>query len=196
MKPHLCIATPTYGESVSLGYHNSMLRLVSATQHVASMDVTVLIQGGNTTYASRELLTEKFFSTEADFILWIDSDITFTPVDVSRMLMALGRVGERAMVTGMYRRKSPLLTYDLEVAEQNDDEGLRLLNATGAGFLGMDRDRLAELKRSYSCVWEPFDGKSEDIAFCHRWRKAGGRIYLDDQIKLGHVGTYEFLPIG
>jgi hypothetical protein len=33
---------------------------------------------------------------------------------------------------------------------------------------------------------------SEDYAFCHRWRAIGGRIWLDTQCRLTHVGSFEF----
>lgn len=33
---------------------------------------------------------------------------------------------------------------------------------------------------------------SEDYAFCHRWQKMGGKIYLDPSIILDHVGSYTF----
>jgi hypothetical protein len=33
---------------------------------------------------------------------------------------------------------------------------------------------------------------SEDFAFCRRWRKLGGKIWLDTQSRLRHVGSYEF----
>lgn len=32
--------------------------------------------------------------------------------------------------------------------------------------------------------------KSEDYAFCHRWRGAGGKIYVDPMISLKHVGSF------
>jgi hypothetical protein len=34
---------------------------------------------------------------------------------------------------------------------------------------------------------------SEDFAFCQRWRDIGGKIWLDTEGKLTHVGTYNFL---
>jgi len=33
---------------------------------------------------------------------------------------------------------------------------------------------------------------SEDYTFCHRWQQMGGKIYVDPQIVLDHVGTYTF----
>jgi hypothetical protein len=33
---------------------------------------------------------------------------------------------------------------------------------------------------------------SEDFGFCQRWRDIGGRIWLDTESKLTHVGSYNF----
>tara|TARA_B100000131_G_scaffold107881_1_gene104659 strand:+ start:311 stop:1078 length:768 start_codon:yes stop_codon:yes gene_type:complete len=33
---------------------------------------------------------------------------------------------------------------------------------------------------------------AEDYMFCHRWRKIGGKILLDPNVKLNHVGTHIF----
>lgn len=33
---------------------------------------------------------------------------------------------------------------------------------------------------------------SEDFAFCQRWRDIGGKIWLDTEGKLGHIGAYRF----
>jgi hypothetical protein len=46
----------------------------------------------------------------------------------------------------------------------------------------------------FDCMIEPVTGHylSEDYAFCRRWRSIGGRVWLDTQGELTHIGTYEF----
>ncbi len=46
----------------------------------------------------------------------------------------------------------------------------------------------------FDCMIEPDTGHylSEDYAFCRRWRDIGGRIWLDAQGALTHVGPHEF----
>jgi hypothetical protein len=46
----------------------------------------------------------------------------------------------------------------------------------------------------FDCMIEPETGVylSEDYTFCRRWRDLGGRIWLDTQGALIHVGQYEF----
>lgn len=46
----------------------------------------------------------------------------------------------------------------------------------------------------FDCMIDPDTGHylSEDYAFCRRWRSIGGRIWLDTQGELTHIGTHEF----
>jgi len=46
----------------------------------------------------------------------------------------------------------------------------------------------------FDCIVDPDTGTylSEDFTFCHRWRKLGGKIWLDTETKLAHIGNYKF----
>jgi hypothetical protein len=47
----------------------------------------------------------------------------------------------------------------------------------------------------FDCIIDPVGGGtylSEDFAFCQRWRKIGGKIWLDTQSRLSHVGAYKY----
>jgi len=46
----------------------------------------------------------------------------------------------------------------------------------------------------FDCMIEPGTNiyLSEDFAFCRRWRQLGGKLWLDTQSRLGHIGTYKF----
>jgi len=46
----------------------------------------------------------------------------------------------------------------------------------------------------FDCMIEPETRTylSEDFAFCHRWRRIGGKLWLDTRGRLKHVGSYEF----
>jgi hypothetical protein len=46
----------------------------------------------------------------------------------------------------------------------------------------------------FECIIEPETELylSEDFAFCHRWQKIGGKLWLDTQSKLSHIGSYTF----
>jgi hypothetical protein len=46
----------------------------------------------------------------------------------------------------------------------------------------------------FDCMIEPDTGVylSEDFTFCHRFRKIGGKVWLDTESRLRHVGSMEF----
>jgi hypothetical protein len=47
----------------------------------------------------------------------------------------------------------------------------------------------------FDCMIDPDTGHylSEDYAFCRRWRSIGGRVWLDTQGELTHIGPHEFV---
>jgi len=48
--------------------------------------------------------------------------------------------------------------------------------------------------RFYDCMIDPDSGRylSEDYAFCRRWRDVGGKVWIDPNCKLMHLGQHLF----
>jgi len=46
----------------------------------------------------------------------------------------------------------------------------------------------------FDCIIEPGTNiyLSEDFAFCRRWRQIGGKIWLDTESRLTHIGVYKY----
>ena len=57
--------------------------------------------------------------------------------------------------------------------------------------LGVSSSNLYAL---FDCIIDPETREylSEDYTFCHRWRSMGGRIWLDRESRLSHIGPAEF----
>lgn len=103
--------------------------------------------------------------------------------------------------------------------ERESENGFVSGEYAGAGFLMMKRGVFDKLKVAYphlryagahtsatpslspnqyaffDCVIDQGTGEyfSEDYAFCQRWRALGGKIWLDTQGMLAHVGPHEFV---
>lgn len=54
--------------------------------------------------------------------------------------------------------------------------------------------RSRNLYALFDCIIEPETGHylSEDYTFCRRWRAIGGKVWLDTQTRLLHIGPHEF----
>lgn len=101
-------------------------------------------------------------------------------------------------------------------AEREEREGFVTGQYAGTGFMLLRRQALEKLIAAhpeakyrsanvneppsdhrynlFDCTIDPETGTylSEDYTFCRRWRKLGGKVWLDLRSKLNHVGTCEF----
>jgi hypothetical protein len=103
--------------------------------------------------------------------------------------------------------------------DQEVRDGFVTAERVGAGFMMLRRSAIERLVAAYpetkyksaptyppalrtsdnqydlfACGVDPDTGVylTEDYAFCRRWRAIGGKIWLDMQTRLGHVGSHEF----
>jgi hypothetical protein len=171
---------------------------------------------------SRNTLAAKFLDTpSATHLLFIDADIAFEVEQVVRML----RFGED-LVAGMYPLKMLPPRYvgvPCEGEQLEIREGFVTGRFAGTGFMMIRRAVFRRMIEAFpetrytaahtqpipnsspnqyalfDCLIEPETGHylSEDYAFCHRWRTLGGRLWLDTQSTLTHIGAHEFegLPL-
>lgn len=151
-----------------------------------------------------------FLRSDATHLLSIDSDMGWQPNDVVRLF---SHKRDFVAVAGPRKVSPP------SFAVQNTDNkgravpllqeatGLIQVSDIGMAFALVTRsvcERVAaaypELEfssndgRTEYAVFNPIvvnrRYKSEDFAFCHRWRALGGKIYIDPAIALQHVGTH------
>ena len=62
------------------------------------------------------------------------------------------------------------------------------MEGIGFGCVLMRSDILFECFSKYGTCFSPIGQVGEDLSFCWRARELGYKIYLDADIKLGHVG--------
>jgi hypothetical protein len=109
-RPHIFVATPCFGGSVTQGYMQSIIQLM---QHAgaAGIDLSLGMLGNDALVTRcRNSLVGQFMELGTPtHLLFIDSDITFEPQQVTRMLAA-----DLDVVGGMYPLK--VLHWDVRAA--------------------------------------------------------------------------------
>lgn len=160
------------------------------------MAVTYKTTWQNTYLANaRTDLLKHALTTKAERILWVDSDMLFTPEDVFALLAI-----DADMVSGMYttkERDAAVVGDFLDGAPKHLQLGTMLeMKSVGFGFVVMTRrvaERMIE-KHGDNAFAMVDDGQGtilasgDDMAFCHRWRGIGGRIFMHTGVRLGHIG--------
>lgn len=156
---------------------------------------TVSFLMGSLIYDSRNKLAGYAVQMEADYMLWLDSDMVFPPDTLERMMKTIEE-NDIDILCGLYFRRThpftPVLFNKLErdgetlvfedVKEIPDD----LFEVAGCGFgcVLMKTDVLFDIGINW---FTPYIDAGEDCAFCMRAREKGYKIYCDPSISLGHM---------
>lgn len=156
---------------------------------------------GSLVYHARNNLARQALKTDADYVLWLDSDMVFAPDTLIRMLKVCKDNDIDFLTAVCFRRKppyTPCLFDRLEKVEKGASytalmsvpEGL--FKVGGCGFAGvlMASDVLLSVQSKFNGrMFDPMDGFGEDVSFCWRARKCGYEIWCDSSIEFGHVGN-------
>ena len=141
-----------------------------------------------------------------DYVLWIDSDMTFEPDLLDRLLEDIEgkETGEPLQaVTGLcFGRRPPfnpciykeldvktegnLITPYRTVYEDYPRDSLFEVEACGFACVLMRMDIL-EAMGIYGVPFFPVAGLGEDLTFCWRARKLDIRFHCDSRLKIGHI---------
>ena len=167
-------------------------------------ECTLAMQTGSLVYSSREQLTVKAAKADADYVLWLDSDMVFGPDLLERMIATL-EAGKYDILSGVYYRRvapyTPVLFETLEIKENGEakfteykeiPEGIFEAAACGFGCVLMRADVFLDIQYRFGHMFTPIGKNGEDVSFCWRARQCGFKIYCDPSIKLGHV-SYQMI---
>ena len=171
--------------------------LVNLVNHKRDFDVEVGFHIGSLVYDSRNKLAERAINSTADYVLWLDSDMTFMPDTLDMMLDTL-KTNNYEILTGMYFRRRPPFTPTLfeelrilptgTVTKEFDEIPDEIFEVAGCGFgcVLMSRNVLWNVFCQNGNMFAPINGVGEDLSFCYRARRIGHKIYCDPTIALGH----------
>lgn len=161
----------------------------------------IAMQMGSLIYASRNELGKTAIRQEADYVLWLDSDMQFDSDTLVKMLKTM-KEKDLDILTGLYFRRThpytPVLFDKLEVKpsgacswsefETLPEDELFKVGGCGFGCVLMGVDVLISVQKEFGTMFTPMGNTGEDLAFCWRARKCGYDIWCDPNLEVGHVG--------
>ena len=153
---------------------------------------------GSLVYDSRDSIAKFAVENDFDYVLYVDSDMVFGSEDLNRLLshntdicsgLYVTRDGESRNVSYsevITRRRFP--RRDSKLITDLATSGYGEISACGFGFCLIRTSVLKSMYKRYKSLFEPFKGVGEDIAFCERAKKCGYKIFIDRDVKIGHIG--------
>ena len=160
---------------------------------------------------ARSIIATRALADGFDDLMWVDSDIVFSPDDVEAL-----RASDKTLIAGVYPKKgkrelalhvkprTPELTF-------GESGGVAEVLYCGSGFMLTRRELYAEMAKELPICNEQFGERvvpyflpfvastenglwylGEDYAFCERAQRAGHGVFVDTRIRLFHVGAYEY----
>lgn len=192
----------------------SLAKTVKAcTENRINCGVACIAGSSIVTWARTKVL-DTFLQGKANYLFWIDSDMTWQPKDFIRLLALSTKYG---VVCATYAQKNEAQT----IVIRHDDlltftinpHGLVKVKGAGLGFTVMPRAIVEKVADSKPLVYDPSEQRSirdvfrldtvdrghehpdvrhEDVAFFSDIIDLGHDVWLDPTVKLGHMGTREY----
>lgn len=188
------IAVPSM-DSVPTRFCQSLAMLQRAGDTMIGFEI------GSLVYMARNNLARQAIKSEADWVLWLDSDMVFQPDLLQRMLAVCTENDIDFLTATCFRRKppyTPCLFDRLQKIGRGASYTALLsvpdgrFKVEGCGFAGvlLSTDVLLSVAAKFDGrMFDPMDGFGEDVAFCWRARQCGYDIWCDSSIEMGHVGN-------
>lgn len=152
-------------------------------------------------YSARNTLARTAMAKDVNRTFWLDSDMVFPTGTLVHMSKVLDDLGDKAILSGVYFRRTapytPVIYEYLDFDETGNchwseftDLPEDIFEVAGCGFgcvlapTQVFNDVMAE----FGDMFSPINGTGEDLSFCWRARQCGWKIYCDPRIVLGHYG--------
>lgn len=164
-------------------------------------DCAIAMEIGSLIYNARNDLAIKAIENGFEYVLWLDSDMSFAPDTFQKLYDTLIETNAD-IVSGLYFRRVPPYTPVIFKKLSIDGDGLKWENyndypgetfeveGIGFGCVLMKTETLLSVALKYNNMFSPLANVGEDLSFCWRARQCGFNIVCNPKIKLGHVGHY------
>jgi hypothetical protein len=166
------------------------------------IDTHVFMDASTILLTQRERLATEAVNLGAEYLLWLDSDITF-PATIAMRLMAHD---EPVVACNYIRRQLPAkgVAYEI-IGDWNNPLPFDIYNhlvevqGVGMGCMLMRTEIFSQIPKPwFEFGWSPEsnDHLGEDMILCQKMAAAGYSIKIDSQLsqELRHLGTWAFGP--
>lgn len=133
------LATPCYGGQCTSQYLFSMFYLSQAMTEVNLKHILGTSSNESLVTRARNRLLRSFLDTECTHLFFIDSDISFKPLDVIRLLLH-----DQPVVCGAYPMKGVHLESLVGQTIENVEQAKRAVSNYVINFVKSDQDKFAE----------------------------------------------------
>jgi hypothetical protein len=213
-KKKIFIGTPAYEGKVYVHYAMMLLDMQKIFEQAGFEVLIRLPVGGSLLVADRNRLVEMFWESGADYMLCIDSDLSFDPNYITRLIHFMENT-EKDFGGGVYPSRDgkgfnfrPNLEEDGKIV-QCEQTGLLKMDYIPAGCMVFSRSMIEKMREHFpELYYEPRDKRNlsenaycffdteiwngefwgEDYVFCRRIREAGFDIWVDPTIHFNHAG--------
>jgi hypothetical protein len=206
---------PAYDFKIAVKTATSLLRFAMAAQAHGVQIQIGSICGCSVVSKARNAIVADFLESDCTDLMFIDSDITFEPEAVFR-LMAWASDPKKGIVAAIPVSRKPGKNFISTLDSDEDNNivmnGMGLVRAkrVATAFMLIQRKVLTDLDEAHPewKYWDEnsqkiqksfFDFKStpqgyigEDYLFCDRARALNHEVWVDPTIRLGHLGLMEF----
>lgn len=164
---------------------------------------------------ARNTLVAMFMDTDATDLFFIDSDVAFDAKGAWKILER-----KEGIVAGIYPLKRDPEEYPVKIKTRDGvpigQEGLIEAELLPTGFMRIKREVFNDMKKAYPelkytlnhvnvdvDIKEAYDfftmgieegtrWTTEDYAFCNKWTKIGGQLWIEPDIDFHHVGKKKY----
>lgn len=207
---HVAIATPCYGNMMVSQYVRSLgLTTSRFTQLGIGFDLMFLANEA-LIGKGRNVMATSFLESNATHLWFVDADMGWDAEAIVRLIGAMKLSGFEIAAAAGPRKATPLsfCVNFPHVMERDEKTGFINGLNVGTGFMVIARSAIEKMvaahgenyfidpmtqKKIYNLFECEIDGLkqfwSEDYTFCNKFRKLGGKIWVDFSVRLEHVGT-------
>ena len=186
----ILVAIPTTGQ-VEIEYVNSILRLSR------TVTADIIHSSGSLVYAARNDFVKTAIDGEYTHMLFIDSDMVFN-ADALNVLLSHDKDIISGSIFSRVKPYKPCFYRKLKLGEQGEVEcerveelqdGLQEVEGAGTAFLLVKTKVYTDIIDKFGTYpFNPLTGYGEDLSFCLRARMCGYKIFVDNDLTIGHIG--------